>query len=125
MSLTNYHNTNNSQLPQHGQLQGPKGLAVGLSRTSTMLLAEAFNKLGFAPTYHMVELFFSNSGGEQSKAWLDAYHGKPVDFQSMLQGFNSILDIQYIDFFQEITKVLPGAKVILQTEYEVMRSVSD
>ncbi len=94
---------------------GPKVLAVGLSRTGTKSLQEGLIKLGFGPSYHMGELLLSPTGVQDAKEWLKAYNGEPADLKRVLKGYRSTLDAPSIDFFEEMMGLYPTAKVILQT----------
>ena len=94
----------------NGDDDGVRVICIGLPRTGTTSLKEALEILGFGPCHHMVELFRKP---EQTVTFLRAYDGEKVDFYTLLKGYRSTLDIQTLQFYEEIHRAYPRAKLIL------------
>ena len=87
-----------------------KIIGAGFGRTGTMSLSVALEQLGFGPCYHFIE-FFKKPG--HIRHWQAAADGQPVDWQTLLSGYQSGLDYQFAAFYKEILPLYPDAKVIL------------
>ena len=85
-------------------------MGVGLPRTGTASLKAALEILGFGPCHHMYELF---DHPEQTVQFLRAYNGQQVDFRALLKSYRSAVDVPTIDFYKEIHRVNPAAKIVL------------
>ncbi len=85
-----------------------KVIGAGFGRTGTHSLKIALEMLGFAPCYHMVEVF-TNPG--HSEAWEAAALGEEIDWEKLLAGYQSAVDWPSSYFWRELLKMNPGAKV--------------
>ncbi|KAJ8059406.1 hypothetical protein OCU04_012353 [Sclerotinia nivalis] len=95
-------------------------LCLGLSRTSTMSLQEALNRLGYK-TYHC-RVAAPTKG--HLPLWLEGFdaklngNGKPFgreEFDKILTNFSAVTDMPAVNFSEELLKAYPDAKVILTT----------
>lgn len=89
-----------------------KIIGTGFGRTGTMSLCAALSKIGFAPCYHVSEVFKNPS---HIKLWQSAVDGELVDWQAFLGEYQSGLDYPIVAFYEDLMKVFPDAKVILTT----------
>lgn len=101
-----------------------KVIGAGFGRTGTMSLKVALERLGFAPCYHMTEVF---SHPEHTSFWLSAWRGEPVDWERVLGGYEATVDWPACTFYEELTDLHPEAKVLLSVRdperwYESTRS---
>ncbi len=96
-----------------------KVLGVGLGRTGCASLKVAFELLGFGPCYNMRNVI---DEPERARAWTTAAEnrgpgnvgdGGPVDWDSMLAGFESTTDWPGAAFWRELVDHWPEAKVVL------------
>ena len=87
-----------------------KVIGAGFGRTGTHSLKIALEMLGFAPCYHMVEVF-QHPG--HSEAWEAAARGEEIDWERLLAGYQSAVDWPACHFWRELLKMNPDAKVIL------------
>ena len=85
-------------------------IGAGLPRTGTSSLKAALEILGFGPCHHMSELF---DKPDQGIEFARAYDGEKVDFRSLLKGYGSTVDVPTMDFYKDIHKLYPKAKIIL------------
>ena len=68
---------------QHeAKTRGIQVIGAGLSRTGTMSLWAALNKLLDGKVYHGAEVFLN--GNEHCQFWEGLHNGNSVDFQNML-----------------------------------------
>lgn len=108
-------------------------IGAGLGRTGTRALKEALEQLGFAPCYHMMEVF---AHPEDDEVWLRAVNGEAVDWEAFLGGYRSSVDWPACHFYRQLAAHCPRAKVILslrdpkawygsisKTIFEVMRDI--
>ncbi len=65
--------------PIAGESGGMKVIGAGFGRTGTLSLKTALEELGFAPCYHMVEVFNNPDDVDQ---WEAASRGEPVDWEA-------------------------------------------
>lgn len=56
-------------------------IGSGFGRTGTKSLKEALERLGFGPCHHMHEVV---SHPESVPGWVEAFAGKPVDWERLL-----------------------------------------
>jgi hypothetical protein len=91
-----------------------KVIGAGFGRTGTFSLKLALEQLGFAPCYHMVEVF---QHPDHNQVWTDAALGKPVDWKGFLAPYPAGVDWPICHFWRELADVFPDAKFIL-TERE-------
>ncbi len=87
-----------------------KVIGAGFGRTGTHSLKIALEMLGFAPCYHMVEVFTYPG---HSEAWEAAALGENIDWERLLGGYQAAVDWPSSYFWRELLKMNPGAKVIL------------
>jgi hypothetical protein len=85
-------------------------IGAGFGRTGTFSLKVALEMLGFAPCYHMVEVF---SHPEHNAVWESAAEGKPTDWKSFLGPYRAAVDWPVCNFWRELADVFPDAKFIL------------
>lgn len=87
-----------------------KVIGAGFGRTGTLSLKFALEKLGFDKCYHMMEVGF-NPGHQQ--VWMDAAHGKDIDWVEVLAGYQATVDWPTANFWREQMSAFPEAKVLL------------
>ncbi len=87
-----------------------KLIGAGFGRTGTTSLKAALEQLGFAPCYHMTEVFKHPS---HARTWLAAANGEPVDWRSFLGDYPATLDYPASNFYKELMVAFPDAKVLL------------
>jgi len=85
-------------------------IGAGFGRTGTFSLKLALEQLGFAPCYHMVEVF---GHPDHNEVWEDAALGKPVDWKAFLALYPAGVDWPICHFWRELADVFPDAKFIL------------
>jgi hypothetical protein len=101
-----------------------KIIGAGFGRTGTHSLKLALETLGFAPCYHMVEVFTHPGHSGQWEAI--ARGGKP-DWDALLGGYKAGVDWPVCHFWRELAQAYPNAKIIL-TERDAegwYRSIAD
>jgi hypothetical protein len=87
-----------------------KIIGAGFGRTGTHSLKIALEMLGFAPCYHMVEVF-SHPG--HSEAWEAAARGETIDWHALLGPYDAAVDWPASYFWRELMALYPEAKIIL------------
>ncbi len=87
-----------------------KVIGAGFGRTGTKSLQLALQMLGFNKCYHMEELMRNPHG---VKHWQDAYDEKDVDWDSLFEGYQAIVDFPGAIYYQRIAARYPSAKIIL------------
>src|ERR1700733_3256157 len=87
-----------------------KVIGAGFGRTGTFSLRVALEMLGFAPCYHMVEVF-SHPG--HSEAWEEAARSGKADWNALVGGYRAAVDWPSSYFWRELLAAYPDAKVIL------------
>lgn len=87
-----------------------KIIGAGFGRTGTHSLKLALEQLGFAPCYHMVEVF-SHPG--HSELWEAAARGEAIDWNALLGGYRAAVDWPSCYFWREHAAMFPSAKVVL------------
>jgi hypothetical protein len=85
-------------------------IGAGFGRSGTMSLKVALERLGYKPCYHMLEVLKHPS---HIDGWLAAAEGKPVDWDSILGGYEAGVDYPLSPFYKELMAAYPNAKVIL------------
>lgn len=85
-------------------------IGAGLGRTGTHSLKLALETLGFGPCYHMAEVFEHPGHAE---AWHALTDGRAHDFDAVLAGFRSAVDLPVSYFWRELAAANPDAKIIL------------
>jgi hypothetical protein len=87
-----------------------KVIGAGLPRTATTTTLIAFEQLGFAPCYHMRDVFADMD--TQVPLWEAAVEGK-ADWETIFAGAQSSCDWPSAYFYRELIDVYPQAKVVL------------
>ncbi len=85
-------------------------IGAGFGRTGTMSIKLALEQLGFGPCHHMEEVFENPA---QLPGWQAAAAGQAVDWDDVLQGYNSAVDWPSAHYWRELAAFYPDAKVIL------------
>lgn len=85
-------------------------IGAGLGRTGTHSLKLALETLGFGPCYHMAEVFEHPGHAE---AWHALTDGRSNDFDAVLSGYSSAVDLPVAYFWRELAAANPHAKVVL------------
>lgn len=86
-----------------------KVIGSGFGRTGTLSLKMALEQLGFGPCYHMEEVL---KRPKHIQVWHDVSYSKPVNWQSLFQGFQSTVDFPASVCYQKLMAAFPEAKVI-------------
>ena len=99
-------------------------IGAGFGRTGTMSLKVALERLGFAPCYHMTEVF---AHPEHAGFWVSAWRGEPVDWEGVLGNYEAAVDWPACTFYEELLERNPEARVILSVRdpegwYESVRN---
>jgi hypothetical protein len=99
-------------------------IGAGFGRTGTMSLKVALEELGYAPCYHMVEVF---EHPEHPSLWQAAWRREPIDWEELVGGYEAAVDWPACSFYEELMERYPDAKVLLSVRdperwYESMRS---
>jgi hypothetical protein len=77
-----------------------------------MSLKVALEELGYAPCYHMVEVF---EHPEHVSLWEAATRGEPLDWEKIFGSYQAAVDWPTAAFYKELMEVYPEAKVLLTT----------
>lgn len=101
-----------------------KIIGAGFGRTGTSSLKAALETLGFAPCYHMTEVF---ANPRHADVWQATWRGEPVDRDGFLGGYEATVDWPACTFYRELMEEYPEAKVLLSVRdpakwYESTRS---
>ncbi|KAF2660385.1 hypothetical protein K491DRAFT_688424 [Lophiostoma macrostomum CBS 122681] len=108
------------ELPTANRPKPMEVLVLGLSRTGTMSLKVALEKLGYS-VYHMSEACM-RSEDRHLQLWQEALNAKfkgkgehwtGDDLDKVLRNYNAIEDIPCILFVDELLEKYPDAKVVL------------
>ncbi len=86
-----------------------KLIGAGLPRTATLTQRAALEILGFAPCYHMQNVFADMS---EVGRWNDALHGE-LPPAEILEGYAAMVDWPASYYYRELMDVYPDAKVLL------------
>lgn len=88
-----------------------KVLAAGLWRTGTASLQQALEILGFSKCYHMKEVFINPHHEDH---WKNVFDGKEGNWKQLIdEGYQSGSDAPICFFIEDILKINPDVKVIL------------
>jgi hypothetical protein len=85
-------------------------IGAGYGRTGTLSLKAALEQLGYVKCHHMIEVI---NNPDQVTGWMAAALGEPVDFDSLLQGYQAGVDWPVCHFYRELADLYPDAKVVL------------
>ena len=87
-----------------------KIIGAGFGRTGTTSLKAALEQLGYAKCHHMTEVLMNPS---QAAGFLNAWHGNPVDWDQLFDGYQATTDWPACTYYQQLMAKYPDAKVIL------------
>ncbi len=87
-------------------------IGAGFGRTGTHSLALALEKLGFGPCYTLLDVD-KNPG--HLDVWQDALEGRPVDWNTLFENYNSAVEWPTISFLSQLVPRFSSAKIILTT----------
>ncbi len=85
-------------------------IGAGFGRTGTLSLKLGLEQLGFGPCHHMGEIFEHPA---QLPLWQAAVAGEPVDWDVVLEGYNSCTDFPSGYFWRELAEFYSEAKIVL------------
>jgi len=85
-------------------------IGAGLGRTGTLSLKLALESLGLGPCHHMEEVMRHPA---QIPVWQAAGRGEPVDWAALLADYRSTVDWPSAQFWAELPRCFPAAKVVL------------
>jgi Sulfotransferase domain len=110
-SCTNTPVTDLHTLPTMGTAQSLKVINTGLSRTGTLTLKVALERLGFGPCYHAFEYL---GIPEHTGLWQEALdrNGR-FSWERIFHGYQSSVDVPSVYFWRELVDAYPDALVIL------------
>ena len=87
-----------------------KVIGAGFGRTGTKSLQIALEQLGFAPCYHMTEVF---KRPQDVDVWYPASCGEPVEWSRIFNEYQATVDWPGCTFYRELLQAYPHAKVVL------------
>jgi hypothetical protein len=87
-----------------------KVVGAGFGRTGTLSLKYALEKLGFAPCYHMMEVF---PRPDHVRAWHRLAFTGEMDWDTLYQDFRATVDWPSARWWRELAAHYSDAKVIL------------
>jgi Sulfotransferase domain len=76
-----------------------KVIGAGFGRTGTMSLKVALEELGFAPCYHMTEVF---EHPEHVPLWEAAIQGEPVHWEQIFGSYQAAVDWPTAAFYKNL-----------------------
>jgi len=89
-------------------------ICAGFGRTGTLSLKVALETIGYAPCWHIEDMF---TGASTPASHLDAWHrlsvGEVMDWNWLLDGFRAASDFPLCWYYRELMEAFPHAKVIL------------
>lgn len=86
-----------------------KVIGTGFGRTGTHSLKLALEMMGFGPCYHMMEVF---NHPDHIPLWQGLAERKGDDFDTVLSGFNAVVDWPTAYFWRALIARNPEAKVV-------------
>jgi len=78
-------------------------IGAGLGRTGTLSLKAALEELGFGTCYHMIELL---THPEQVHYWEAASRGESIDWDTLFEGYQSVVDYPGCRYYQRLRECL-------------------
>ena len=87
-----------------------KVVGAGFGRTGTLSLKNALEKLGFAPCYHMMEVF---PRPDHVRMWHRLAFENAIDWDRLFRDFQATVDWPSARWWREIAAHYPEAKVLL------------
>jgi hypothetical protein len=88
-----------------------KVIGAGFGRTGTLSLKNALERLGFAPCYHMLEVY---ARPQHIDAWYRTSRDGRVDW-SVFDDFQATVDWPAVHYWRELVERYADAKVVLST----------
>ena len=85
-------------------------IGAGFSRTGTVSMRMALDRLGFGPCHHMMAL---NEDPEQRRLWRAAARGGPRDWETLYAGYRAAVDFPTVFWWRELIEEYPHARVVL------------
>src|SRR4051812_5645563 len=85
-------------------------IGAGFGRTGTMSLKHALEELGYQKTHHMFELL---QNPPQLPYWKQLYYTGNTDFDTLLTGYQAIVDFPGAIYYKKLMEKYPDAKVVL------------
>jgi hypothetical protein len=89
-----------------------KVVGAGLGRTGTMSLKRGLETLLGGPCYHMYEVF---QHLDHVPLWRQAAEGKPVNWDTIFDGFVAAVDWPVGSFWKEVSEHYPDSLVVLSS----------
>jgi hypothetical protein len=89
---------------------GTSRIGAGMGRTGTSSLKVALEILGFNKCYHMVELIKDPS---RLPLWIEAEKTGQTDWEKLFDGYAAAVDFPPCNYYPQLMKQYPDAKVIL------------
>src|SRR5260370_31025436 len=87
-----------------------KIVGAGFGRTGTLSLKSAWEKLGFGPCYHMLEVM---EKPDHLEMWHRLAFGGPMDWDLLFKDFQSAVEWPAARYWRELVDHYPQAKVLL------------
>jgi Sulfotransferase domain len=87
-----------------------KLIGAGFGRTGTMSLKAALERIGYGPTFHMIDLIRDPA---PLPYWGAAVAGEPVDWEAAFAGWESTVDWPGCSFWEDYVELWPDAPVLL------------
>jgi hypothetical protein len=87
-----------------------KIIGAGFGRTGTLSLKFALEQLGFAPCYHMMEVW---RGSGDSDKWEAIANGATPDWNDVFAGYPATVDWPSCHYWRDLAKAYPDAKILL------------
>jgi len=87
-----------------------KIVGAGFGRTGTLSLKSALEKIGFAPCYHMMEVF---PRPDHVAMWHRLAFGNSMDWDLIFRDFSATVDWPAARWWREIAAHFPDARVLL------------
>lgn len=85
-------------------------IGAGFGRSGTTSLTKALEILDLGPCYHMQ---ITMTRFWHARFWLRAKAGEPVDYRAFFTGYRSTVDWPSCEFYRELMRIYPDAKVVL------------
>lgn len=85
-------------------------IGSGFGRTGTLSTKHALEELGFAPCYHMEEVF--RNPLTHVPVWADHLAGRPVDWARHFSPYEAAVDFPASIVYRDLMDVFPEAKVL-------------
>lgn len=87
-----------------------KLVGAGFGRTGTMSLKAGLERIGYGPSFHMIDLI---RNPEPLPHWQAAVEGEDVDWDAAFEGWESTVDWPGCSFWEQYVELWPEAPVVL------------